>query len=317
MKVLVTGYSGNLGRPTARALAARGHQVRGLLHSRAIDKRDRDAGVDIVWGDLRDPDRFDDYVDGCDVVVHCAWNFNRNPVEQYHELNIENAVRLLETAAKSGAHTFVEVSSVAVYGLDTPSDRVVDEAFPFVDPERALDSYPSAKAELEGLLAQRADELGMRLVIVRPGLLYSDRNAPVKRVVAGLGLIVGRGRNQLPFVHTDDVADFIATVVDAADAQGAYNVVGTTDRTAAAFAQAWQREHESPLRIVRVPVPLFKLLVLAPWLVKTVLRKQATRPDPTYPTATGTRNCRYSAERALALGWIDRHTRRTASGGSR
>lgn len=313
MRILLTGYSGNLGRPTARALAARGHEVRGLLHSRAIDKRDRDAGVEIVWGELIDPDRYGDYVDGCDVVVHAAWNFARGAAERYEQLNVENAVRLLEVAAKAGVQTFVEVSSVAVYGLKAPAGVVLDERAPCVDEANALDPYPWAKARVEQRLAERADELGVRLVTVRPGLLYSDGAAPVKRVVAGLGLVVGAGRNHLPFVHADDVAEFIAEAVDDGDAAGTYNVVGTNDLTALGFARAWVQEHGAKLRLVRVPKPLFRLLVLAPWLVKRALRRPAPRPGTEYPTVSGTRDLRYSTARATSAGWIDARTRATAS----
>jgi len=313
MKVLLTGYSGNLGRPTARALTDHGITVRALLHRQAIDKRDLEPGVDIVWGDLADPDRFFDYVDGCDAVIHAAWMFDRTAAARYDEVNVLNAVRLLEAAVKAGAHTFVEISSVAVYGLDAPAGAQLGEHTPLVTPERALDVYPAAKVRAERLLAQRADELGIRLVIVRPGLLYSDTSPPVKRVIAGRGLVVGAGRNHLPFVHVDDVAAFIVRALEQSEIEGPYNVVGSDGSSAWEFARAWTRERASSLRVQRIPVGLFKLMVMAPWLVGRIRGRRKPRPDSAYPVATGTRDCRYADDRACSTGWVDTRTQHTVS----
>lgn len=306
MTVLLTGFSGMLGRPTARALARSGHDVRVVLHAKAIDRRDLESGLDVRWADLGDLESFTDLCRGVSAVVHAAWEFRRDPEDRYRTRNRDGAVALLEAAAAAGATKFVNVSSVSVYGLDVLG--VVDESAPLLGgPD---DVYAATKIEVEQLLRTSADRVGIELVTVRPGLLYDEQRPPVKKMLgARLALIAGSGTNHLPFVHADDVADLLVRALADAPHGRVYNAVPSETVSARAFAARWRDRHSGEFRVIPLPVPVFKTLALAPWLVKQALGKRSTRPNVDYQTRTGTRDVRYRAERARRdLGWSDRHT---------
>lgn len=64
MKILVTGATGNVGRPTVRALLDRGHTVRAVVRGRERDELP--AGVERAVLDFHDPSGWDAALTGCD-----------------------------------------------------------------------------------------------------------------------------------------------------------------------------------------------------------------------------------------------------------
>lgn len=64
MRILVTGATGNVGRPTARALVARGHDVRAVV--RGGERDGLPDGVERVALDFHDPRSWDAALRGCD-----------------------------------------------------------------------------------------------------------------------------------------------------------------------------------------------------------------------------------------------------------
>src|SRR5262249_12385484 len=87
MKALVTGGGGFLGGAVVRRLRARGDDVRSF--SRGDYPELRSLGVEIIRGDLADPEAVASAVQGCDIVFHVAakagiWG----PHEEYYRANV-------------------------------------------------------------------------------------------------------------------------------------------------------------------------------------------------------------------------------------
>ena len=314
MNILLTGYSGLLGRSVARALTAQDHTVRGLLHRTAVDRRDVEPGVTPVWGRIDRPKDRAALVDGIDAIVHCAWDFQRAEPEVYEETNVDVAVELLLAAAAAGVHTFVLISSIAVFGLDGGADVSVDEDTPYVTRERALDVYPWAKVRVEEEMQTAASRLGVRLVIIRPGLLFSDDHPPVKKSLkagpANLGLYAGASDHTLAYIHVDDVSDLIARALAKPDAGDVFLAVPTQPVPSEQLLARWAARRGVKMRPVGLPRPAFNALSLAPYQLKKLLKKKAERPNIAYQYLTGVRDVRYSSARAQdRLGWSDPVTR--------
>jgi uncharacterized protein YbjT (DUF2867 family) len=96
VRILVTGGTGQLGRPVVERLRAAGEEVRVLS---------RKAGRDVARGDLRTGRGLDTALAGTDVVVHCATDFRRE---------VELARRLVEAARWARTGHLVYVSIVGV-----------------------------------------------------------------------------------------------------------------------------------------------------------------------------------------------------------
>lgn len=311
MKVLVTGATGSLGRAVLKDLHDRGYETRSLLHATAIDRRDNLSHTEIVWGDLSREQDHADYVKGCDAVVHCAWSFVRGDYpDQYQKINIDPAISLMRAAYQQGVCLFVTISSVSVYGLENKQDgKPFTEKDDFCSYDDALDIYPRTKQKAERDMTTVANELSMPLVIVRPGLLYSDSVPPVKKSIKGkVSLMAGFGNNFLPYVHTTSVAELIGDIISAppkTNEPEVFNAVPAHSDTARAVYMRWKKQYNSNAKTVYLPAPVFEALALAPFYIKKLLKKKSIRPNSVYQTRTGTRNVDYSAEHAKQVyGWI-------------
>src|SRR5262249_24601014 len=73
VRVLLTGPFGNVGTAVRREIAGRGHDVRCFDAPTPTNRaRARSAGVDVVWGDIRDAAAVRRAAADRDVVVHLA-----------------------------------------------------------------------------------------------------------------------------------------------------------------------------------------------------------------------------------------------------
>jgi nucleoside-diphosphate-sugar epimerase len=119
--------------------------------------------------------------------------------------------------------------------------------------------YAISKAEGDRLVQRMILEDRLPAVIVRPGTFFGpgDRlhfGRIADRLVAGRGVIVGSGRNALPFVYVTDVVQGLLLALDVDRAIGqAYNI--TNDRPLAQedFVRAIAREVGVEPPRLRVP----------------------------------------------------------------
>ena len=121
MKILVTGGTGRIGANLVTRLLDAGHDLRSFVYpadaSRA-SKLDNLAGVQTVFGDLRNPDDVSAAVDGVDAIYHLAAAF-QGPFDnrQYLAINAMGTLNLLESAREScpNLQRFVYASTEGVY----------------------------------------------------------------------------------------------------------------------------------------------------------------------------------------------------------
>ena len=74
MRVFVTGATGFIGTELVKELIAAGHQLRGLTRSEAGAQQLKDAGAEVVHGNLKDLHSLRSGANGMDVVVNLAFN---------------------------------------------------------------------------------------------------------------------------------------------------------------------------------------------------------------------------------------------------
>lgn len=148
VRVLVTGAFGFVGTAVVERLTAAGHEVRALT-SRPVDaatragnfERARSSGsaaeVEVVHGDVRDPEAMRRAVDGMDGVCHLAALARvreaQERAREYWTVNHGGAVTVAEAAAleaqkRHTAMRFVLASSGAVYG--EPALQPIPEDLP-------------------------------------------------------------------------------------------------------------------------------------------------------------------------------------------
>ena len=122
-RYLITGGAGFIGSNIAHALLARGESVR-ILDDFSSGRPQNLAGIadriEIVRGDLRDPDAVAHAVRGVEIVLHqAALNSNPRSIKEpgpTNAVNVGGTLLLLETARQAGVRRVVYASSSSVYG---------------------------------------------------------------------------------------------------------------------------------------------------------------------------------------------------------
>jgi nucleoside-diphosphate-sugar epimerase len=113
-RILVTGASGFIGSHVAGAARRRSDlSVRLLRHRAPVPVRGPD--VDVVTGQLDDPDTLRAACSGIDMIVHCASQVGGDDATTTL-VNDVGTRALVDEAARSGVHRLVYVSTAAVYG---------------------------------------------------------------------------------------------------------------------------------------------------------------------------------------------------------
>jgi len=231
--ILVTGGAGFIGSHLVDRLAAEGHQVRVIdnLSSGRLENLAHRRDVEVIVGDLKNPQDAQKAVRGVDAVFHFAANpevrvSTTNPDIHFSE-NVVATFNLLEAMRKNDATQLVFASSSSVYG--EPPQIPVDEEAPL----RPVSVYGASKAACENLIHAYAKLYGFRAVALRyanvvgPRLRHGviwDLINKLKKNPHELE-ILGDGKQVRSYIYIDDAVE--ATLLawkKTNDAYAAYNV---------------------------------------------------------------------------------------------
>jgi len=175
MLAFVTGATGFVGSHVARALAARGADLRLLVRSSSDLRNIQDLRAEQVIGDLRDAASLKKVVSGCDVVFHVAADYRlwvRDPDQMYRS-NVEGTKAILEAARESKVRRVVYTSSVATMGFKS-NGQFASEQSP-VSLVDMIGPYKRSKFMAEEIAIQ-AGKSGMDVVVVNPTTPVGERD---------------------------------------------------------------------------------------------------------------------------------------------
>jgi nucleoside-diphosphate-sugar epimerase len=224
--IALTGGSGYVGALTARELLAAGHEVRALdllLHEQDEVARSLEAdGVDLIRGDVRDPDARRRLLDGATAVVHLAAIVG-DPAcaadpERSREINVGASRALVGDAAAAGVGRFVFASTCSNYGRMTDPTVPIDETGELAP----VSLYAEHKVEVERELLQGGH--GIEATCLRFATVYGAAprmrfdltvNEFTRDLWAERPLEVFGEQFWRPYVHVHDAARGIRTVIDA------------------------------------------------------------------------------------------------------
>lgn len=172
MKILLTGASGFLGKNLSASLAAKGHQVLGVVRKANLKSKHMQL-AHIV--DIDGTTDWNNVALGCEVVIHTAARVHiqqkANSAQTdnlYHTLNVDGTLNLARQAAAYGVRRFIFISTIKVNGERTAPGH----PFRATDVPSPQDPYGVSKLKAEIGLREIAQQTGMEVVIIRPPLIY-------------------------------------------------------------------------------------------------------------------------------------------------
>lgn len=207
MADLVTGATGFTGGHLARMLVSRGYQVRALVRDRRRASALEQAGIELVEGDLRDPQALARAVTGVERVYHIAAMYREAglPAETYRAVNALAVRDVVEAAARAGVRRVVHCSTVGVHG-DVEHPPASEDA-----PLKPGDVYQETKLEGEQLAREAGTRLGIEVTIARPTGIYGPGDRRLLKMFRGVSRgrfpILGRGDIYYHLTYIDDLVE--------------------------------------------------------------------------------------------------------------
>ncbi len=221
-RYLITGGAGFIGSNLAHALVERKESVRILDDFSSGRPKNLDGirdRVEVVRGDLRDPDAVARAVRGVEVVFHqAALNSNPRSIKEpgpTNAVNVGGTVLLLEAARKAGVRRLVYASSSSVYGDLSP-------VLPKTEELPLLPKAPYGVSKLAAELYCRvfAQVYGLETVSLRYFNVFGPRQLPDSEYAAVIPRFLRQmlaGEPPVIFGDGEQSRDFtpVANVVEA------------------------------------------------------------------------------------------------------
>ncbi len=259
MKVLILGASGFIGRRLAAALRARGD--------------------DVLTGTLREPQAAAAFAESCDAIVNLAGEpvaqrWNEAVKRRIKESRVDLPRRFIEALAQRPTRpaTYVSASAIGYYGTS--------ETATFVEDSPPGDDFLARVCLEWEREAQRAADLGMRVACVRTGVVLGTDGGALPKMLtpfrAGLGGVIGSGRQWFSWIAVDDVVGIYLLAID--KAQGPLNATAPNPVTNAEFTKQLAAAVHRPAFL---PVPTLALRAMLGEGADAVLHGQRVLPERT------------------------------------
>ena len=257
MHILLTGGTGLIGRALCRHWLSQGHQL--TVWSRSPERVATLCGVAV-----RGIGRLEDYGDGpLDAVVNLAgapiadrpWTHKRKALLWASRIHLTEQLLAWLESRDHRPQVLISGSAVGWYG--DGGERELDE-----DSAPVIEDFAAQLCGAWEETAQRAEALGIRVVLLRTGLVLAREGGFLKRLLPpfrlGLGGPIGNGRQWMPWIHLRDEIGLIDFLLQREDARGPYNACSPQPVRNKAFARALGRALHRPA-LLPLPGPLLKL----------------------------------------------------------
>ena len=203
-RCLVTGGTGFIGGRLSEVLAgALGAKVRLLVRNLSQASRIARFPVELVRGDVAEPDDVEHACEGVDYVFHCAYGNRGNLVAQ-RRVTVGGTENVCLAARKHGARRVVHVSTGAVYGSAGRAE--LDESAPRA---HSGDGYADTKLDAELFVLDEARK-GLPATVVQPTVVYGPWGPAwtvriLNELSTGRVILVDGGQGLCNTVYVDDV----------------------------------------------------------------------------------------------------------------
>ena len=236
MKVLITGATGLIGTALRMSFDEKGYEL--LLASRKEPKSEED----IQWN----PDTgFEDEelprLEGLNAVVHLAgesisglrWTDEKK--KAIRDSRVYGTRTMIEAFARleTKPEVFISASAIGFYG-----DRGDDE---MTETSSVGDTFLSEVAKEWESEARRAEDMGIRTVLLRNGIVLSKDGGALGTMITpfklGVGGVIGIGKQWMSWISLDDVVGIVNYAIENEKVRGAINATSPNPVTNEEFTK--------------------------------------------------------------------------------
>ena len=180
-KILITGADGFIGSHLTEMLVEKGHSVRALSQYNSfnnfgwLEKIKYKNDIEIITGDIRDPNYCDFISKDIDIIFHLAAligiPYSYLSPDQYVETNVRGTLNICQSAKKNNISRLVHTSTSEVYG--TAKYIPIDEAHPL----QPQSPYSASKISADMIAMSFFNSFDLPVTIARPFNTYGPRQS--------------------------------------------------------------------------------------------------------------------------------------------
>jgi NAD dependent epimerase/dehydratase len=211
MKVLVTGADGFIGSHLTEALLKDGYQVRALAQYNSfnywgwLEDIKPSSNLEIVCGDVRDPNYCREISKGIDGIFHLAAliaiPYSYIAPESFIETNVKGTLNICQAAKDNGVKRILVTSTSEVYG--TAKYVPIDEKHPL----QPQSPYSASKIGADAIAMSFYNTFQLPLTIVRPFNTYGPRQS-ARAVIPTIITQIASGNKEIKIGDTTPTRDF-------------------------------------------------------------------------------------------------------------
>lgn len=273
MKTLITGGTGFVGQHLAKKL------LRPIIAGRSVEKIKQLFGDSEVrmWDGSPNPDP--SFLDGVDTIFHLAgeslfhgrWNAAKK--NRIRASRVDGTRHLVDLIAgmSNRPSTLICSSAIGYYG--SQGDAILTERSA---PGNDFLAQVCRDWENEAL---RAEEYGVRVVLIRTGVVLGENGGALAQMLPpfklGLGGRLGSGRQYMSWIHIDDLTAIMLYAMENQNLRGPVNAVAPLPVTNSDFTRILAAILHRPALL---PVPGFALKLLLGEFAEVLLGSQRVQP---------------------------------------
>ena len=182
-KVLVTGAEGFIGSNLTEELARQGAEIRAFIFYNSFGKwgwfdqtdAELSRNIEIFAGDIRDPQRVNDAVNGQEIVLHLASligiPYSYHAPDSYVDTNVKGTLNILNACRSARVQRMVYTSTSEAYG--TAQYVPIDEKHPL----QPQSPYSASKIAAENIALSFYYSFELPVSVLRPFNTYGPRQS--------------------------------------------------------------------------------------------------------------------------------------------
>ncbi|MBO5444881.1 MAG: SDR family NAD(P)-dependent oxidoreductase [Muribaculaceae bacterium] len=209
-KVLVTGADGFIGSHLTEALLARGCKVRALAQYNSFNdwgwlEDIHHPELEVVTGDVRDPNLCRNIVKGIDTVFHLAAliaiPYSYVAPDSYVDTNVKGTLNMCQAARDEGVERILVTSTSEVYG--TARFVPINESHP----KQPQSPYSASKIGADAIALSFFNAFSLPVTVVRPFNTYGPRQS-ARAIIPTIITQIARGERDIKVGDLTPTRDF-------------------------------------------------------------------------------------------------------------
>lgn len=236
MKILITGASGLIGNALQKSFNEKGYEML-LAGRRFINKPDH-----VVWDAEKGFDAAAlEKIEGTDAIIHLAgepisdWRWTEDKKKRIVDSRVQGTRSIIDAISKlkKKPKTLLSSSAVGYYG-DRGDDILTERG-------GVGDTFLAEVCRDWEAEARKAENYGVRVVLMRNGIVLSKDGGALSTMLTpfslGVGGVVGSGKQWMSWLALDDIVGITNFLLENEEIEGAVNVVAPNPVTNEEFTK--------------------------------------------------------------------------------